>query len=405
MTPATDIRNAAVDESLSLGDALRTVAVNSAYHTSRSLSKWFKRGVRLSCDGFEELPLAALGELAGPPDSAIVAVRLPLEGELAGDVLLVFPEKAAYSLVDILLCAPDGTTREFGELEYSCLQETGNIVASAFTNSLANWLKLQVHPASPLVAHDLALAIIDPLVAAVVGAGDTVLVAKTLFEFDKSALDCRLLLLPSTQSLAIMQRQCESERLRRCALQTIAVNGAFDASRAMSKWLKRGVRLETDGFKRIALHEATHPPSGWEDPVVALRMDLHGQIHGHTLIMMPQKAALEMVDVLMGDEPGTRNDLDDMARSCLQETGNIISGSFMNSWAKWMEIQSEPDPPKLIVDMYEAIFEGVMIEQARLGDEVFMAEADFTADGRSLQWAFFILPTPASLRMIEMAWS
>ncbi|MCH8150495.1 MAG: chemotaxis protein CheC [Planctomycetes bacterium] len=39
-----------------------------------------------------------------------------------------------------------------------------------------------------------------------------------------------------------------------------------------------------------------------------------------------------------------------MARSCLCETANIISTSFANTLAKWLEIETQPAPPELRMD-------------------------------------------------------
>ncbi|MFQ5425220.1 MAG: hypothetical protein ACE5F9_14740 [Phycisphaerae bacterium] len=388
-----------------LAEALRTVAVNSAYNASRALSKWFKRGVRLTSDGFETISLTELSEAAGSPDDPIVAVRMPLEGDVTGDVLLAFPEKVALSLVDILMGQPDGTAKEVTELECSCLQETGNIVASAFTNCLSTWLKLNVVPAAPTVVYDLACAIIQPLLVGQAALGDDALISRTEFELDQNHMDWRLILLPSAESLKTMQCQCETDQVRQNALHTIAINGAFDASRAMSKWLRRGVRLSTEGFVRVPLREAATPQKEQTEPIVALRMDLGNQLHGHALLAIPMSTALELVDILIGNEPGTTKELDDMTRSCLEETGNIISGAFVNSWARWLDIHSEPSAPLLLIDMHEAIFQSVLVEQAKVSDEVFMAKAVFSIDGRWLDWEFYLLPTPSSLRLIETSWS
>jgi chemotaxis protein CheC len=383
-----------------LTDALRTVAINSAYHASRALSKWFKRGVRLTSDGFESIPIAAAAASLGAPDDPVIGVHMRLEGDLSGDVLLVFPEKVALALVDLMLSAPEGTTQTIGELETSCLQETGNIVGSAFTNCLAAWLRLQAIPASPTVIHDLASAVIQPVLVGQASLGDEALMARTEFELDGREMDWMLLLLPSAESLGVMRGRCESDQVRQNALHTIAINGAFNASRAMSKWLRRGVRLGTDGFSRVPLREVCGPETP-QDPVVALHMRLASQLHGHALLVLPMNTAFELVDILLQAEPGTTRAIDDLARSCLQETGNIISSSFVNSWARWLDIHTEPQPPELQVDLLPAILGAMLVEQAMAGDEVFMAKTSFSADGKWLDWDFYLLPTPSSLRLIE----
>lgn len=387
-----------------MAEALRTVAVNSAYHASRALSKWFKRGVRLTSEGFRFVPISELAAAAGEPDEAVAAVHLAVSGEISGNILLAFPEKVALRLIDIMIEAEDGTSTEFGELEQSCLQETGNIVGSAFANSLASWLGVEVTPQAPTFVHDLAAAVIQPLVLSQAANSDEALLADTEFEFDKERLDWRFVLLPSEESLVVMRRQCEGDEVRRHALQTIAINGAFEASRALSKWLRRGVRLSTDGFVRVPLRDAC-PVSQSEESVVALYACLGQQLHGHTLILMRCSTACELVDILCRQDPGTTTELNDLANSCLLETCNIVSSSFINSWSRWLDIHTEPGPPQMIVDMPEAILENLLVEQAMASDEVFMAKTEFSASGRWLEWDFYLLPTPSSLRLIETSCS
>ncbi len=393
-----------VNPNVEMAESLRTVAVNSAYNASRALSKWFKHGVRLTCNGFEHVPITGLVETISDADAAVAAIHLPLTGDINGDILLVIPEKVALSLVDVLIGAPDGTSTQFTELEQSCLAETGNIVASAFANSLASWLNLDLTPMSPCFTHDLAAAAIEPVLVAQAAFSDDALVTKTEFEFDNRHLEWCLMLLPSAEALVTMREHCESDRVQRNGLTTIAVNGAFDASRAMSKWLRTGVRLNTDGFTRVPLHQAC-PKSDGDTPVVALHMALGDQMHGHMLMVLSMETAYELVDILMSAEPGTTTELNDIAASCLQETGNIVGSAFVNSWAKYLDLSTQPGAPRLRVDMPEAVFEAVLVEQAMAGDEVFMAKTEFNIGGRWLEWALYVLPTPSSLRLIEASCS
>lgn len=392
--------SATTDSHVDMADALRTVAVNSAYTASRALSKWFKRGVRLTSDGFESVPISEVAACACGPEEPVIAAHMHLDGDLEGSVLLVFPEKTALSLVDLMIGAPDGTSKVLSELESSCIQETGNIVGSAFTNCLATWLKVECIPASPTVVHDLAIAVIEPLLVEQAAIGDTALMSKTEFELDGHQLDWAFLLLPSADALSVMRRRCESEQVRQNALHTIAINGAFNASRSMSKWLHKGVRLSTEGFEKIALRNICKPENV-DKPVVALHLELGSQLHGHTLMVMSQPTALELVDILSQLEPGTTQSMDELAQSCLQETGNIISSAFINSWAKWLDIHSEPQPPRLHVDMLEAILESMLVEQAKVSDDAFMAKTSFSVDGRWLDWEYYVFPSPSSLRLIE----
>lgn len=383
-----------------LATALRTVAVNGAYDASRALSKWFRRGVRLTSDGFRSVPISQASSIVGEPDEDIVGIHLPLTGELSGDILLTFPKSVALLLVDIMMQQPEGTCTTFGELEQSCLQETGNIVGSAYANSLAKWLKLSAEPNVPVFAYDMASAIVDPLLMEAAATSDEVLIAQTDFLLDGQRLQWEMLLLPSAASLSRMEQRCQDETVRMRALRTIAINGAFNASRAVSKWLKKGVKISTEGFTRVPLAEVS-AQFDQNVPIVAMHFPLGAQLCGHALLAVTQAHARQLVDLLMDQTEGTTTTLGEIEQSALLETGNIVSSSFVNSWSNWLELRVEPGAPSFVVDFPGAVMQSVITEQALAGDEVYLAKTDFVVNDRWLEWVFLLFPAPSAMRLIE----
>ncbi len=387
-------------DSSQLLDALRTVAVNGSYNASRSLSKWFQRGVRLTSEGFQSTPISEIASVLGDPGQPIAAIRMPLAGDIDGAILLVFPEDVGLALVDMLLQQPEGTSTSFGDLEQSSLQETGNIVGTAYANSFAKWLRLSIEPRAPEFAHDMACAIIQPLLMEMVAERDEVFLAMTDFQLDSRKLEWAMLIMPTAESMNTMEKRCHVDLVRQQALRTIAINGAFNASRAMSKWLKRGVKISTEGFSRVGLNEVLSQFDA-EEPVVGLHMPMTDGVHGHALLVVPGKCALKLASLLMGGEGAT--ELGEIERSCLEETGNIISSSFVNSWSTWLDIQLEPASPEYVHDLPEAVIDGVLAEQALVGDDVFLARTEFIVDEQWLEFAFLLIPAPSAMRLIEAA--
>ncbi len=385
-----------------LAEALRTVAVNGSYNASRALSKWFKRGVRLTSDGFTSISMTEASSIIGDPESLIAAILLPLRGDLTGQMLLAFPKDVGLSLVDIMIQAPEGTSKEFEELEQSCLQETGNIVCSAYANSLSSWLGLRIEPAAPTFAFDMACAIVDPLLMDAVVDSDEVLMAMTDFQMDGQKMQWAMLLLPTGDSISKMEERCQIDEVRRHALQTIAVNGAFEASRAMSKWLKRGVKISTDGFTQVEFVNLACQFDEYE-PVVAMHLPLSDAMQGHTLLAIPLKHAKKLASILIGATDDSSEKLSELEMSALAETSNVVASAYLNSWSKWLDIQLEPSSPQMVVDLPGAILQSVLASQASTSDSVFMARTDFMVDDQWLELVFLLLPAPSAMRLIESA--
>ncbi len=401
MTSGMNGHVAGPDGSVGLDEALRAVAVNSAYSASRALSKWLHRGVHLHTEGFVQVPLGDLSSILTDPDAPTAAVEMRIEGTVSGHVLLLLPEATAMRLTDILIGAEAGTTTELGEFEQSALQETGNIVGTSFANCLAQWLNLQVVPGAPQFAYDLACAVMQPLLAEQAAFSDSAWLTQTVFELDSHRLEWCMLLLLDTDSIQRVRKSCDSDQVRQSALHAIVVNSAFSASRAMSKWLKKGVRISTEGFSRVALREAGSVLPH-EERVVVLHMELLNQLHGHLMLVMGMQTAREFVERLMpgcGEEEGEV--LGEMARSCLQETANIVATSFSNCVAKWLNIETEPSSPELCIDMPEAVFDAALSAQAMVSDDVLVSKTSFHIEGSRVDCELFVLPTPSSYRLIE----
>ncbi len=384
----------------SVADALRTVAVNGAFHASRALSKWLKRGVSLTSTGFNEVAFSDAYSVIGDPESVIAAIHLPLSGDVSGHMLLAFPETVALALADVIMQQPIGTSIVLDEIEQSALEETGNIVCSAYANSLAKCMDLRVEPTAPGFACDMACSVIGSLLTDFAASSDSFFVTRTDFQMGDQKLDWRLMLLPSAASLQLMQTQCGGGRVRFNSLRSLAVNGAFDASRAVSKWLKRGVRLASPDIERLPIADVCDLFDE-NEPIAALHVPLGLEAHGHALLAISENNARELVDLVCDQPKGTCTKLDEMERSCLQETGNIIVSSFVNSWAGWLNTPMEIQAPQFIYDLPGAVMDSLLSEQALLSDDVLLARTKFVVADRTVDWLMFVLPSPSTLRLLD----
>lgn len=383
-----------------LVEAFRTVAVNGSYSASRAMSKWLRRGVRLTSDGFHPVPICDAAETIGDPENVIAAIHLPLAGDVTGHMLLTFPVEVARALSDLVMQVPAGTTKELGEIEISCLEETGNIVCSAYANSLAKWLNLHIEPAAPTFACDMVCSVVSPLLTEIAAFHDEVYIAKTEFLLEEQSLEWGLMLLPSQDSLERMQQRCRLDSVREQSMKTIAINGAFTASRAVSKWLKRGVKISTEGFIRQPLGQMSDSFDETE-PIVALHLTLGVPLSGHAMLTIPKTSAMRLLDLLLDRPLGSTNEIGELEQSALEETGNIVASSFVNSWSTWLDVSVEPSVPQYVSDLPGAVLDAVLADQALTSDEVFMTNTHFIVDGRQVEWTFMLIPSDSAMRLIE----
>ena len=111
------------------------------------------------------------------------------------------------------------------------------------------------------------------------------------------------------------------------------------------------------------------------------------------MLIYPIPVAFGLIDILLGEEPGTTDDLGELEYSALQEMGNVTASFFMNSVADNTSIRLMPSPPTVMMDMVGAILDVALIDVMMDRDEMFAMEAIFATKERDIRGMLLVLPT------------
>lgn len=188
---------------------LTAIFERAAEDASRPLSVWLGRPVAMAVSGVDEVELAEASELLGPGDALVAACVMGLSGRLDGRILLVFEDRAGLALADTLLRQPQGTSREWGELERSAADETANIVGCALLNSLSAHLPLPggsapLTPSPPEFRHEFAASLLEFALMEQAVLSDRVVLARTRFTAGGDDLEWSLLFIPGPDALRLL---------------------------------------------------------------------------------------------------------------------------------------------------------------------------------------------------------
>ena len=178
-------------------DALRELANIASGNAATSLSQMLGRPVDLSVPRALALPLADAVEAAGEPDATVTGVALPVEGDIAGAVLLLIDEAGAAALCGLLGVEP-GT--EFGD---SALSEIGNIVGAAYLNAIGSMTGHELLPCPPHASTDMLGAIVATMLAATAGQDDVALLLDS--ELDVEGTPCAISFMLLSEADGIQQ--------------------------------------------------------------------------------------------------------------------------------------------------------------------------------------------------------
>ena len=97
------------------------------------------------------------------------------------------------------------------------------------------------------------------------------------------------------------------------------------------------------------------------------------------MFLLEKESARHLVGKLMG-MAAEGDDFSEMEISALQEVGNIITGSYLNSLSMMTNLKICPTIPALAIDMAGAILSVPAIEFGVIGDRILMIQTRFTDD-------------------------
>jgi chemotaxis protein CheC len=109
--------------------------------------------------------------------------------------------------------------------------------------------------------------------------------------------------------------------------------------------------------------------------IIALQ-DLEQKKSGYLYIMFPEKSAKKIAGDLFGME-----ELDEeMYASTIMEVGNILSSSFCDASADFMNIILLPSPPSFAVDVPTAVVDSVVSQMAKNSNHIILFETSLSSD-------------------------
>jgi len=122
------------------------------------------------------------------PESIVAGIYLPITGDVKGASLLIFPEKIAYALADLLVKRVPGTTHKLTELDKSALKEVGNIICGSFLTVFSNTLKIKIVENVPSFSFDMFGAVVDVIIAGFAKKAEEALVIEVKFVFEHAKI-------------------------------------------------------------------------------------------------------------------------------------------------------------------------------------------------------------------------
>lgn len=199
--------------------------------------------------------------------------------------------------------------------------------------------------------------------------------------------------------MSIAPLQVFDEHLR-SLLEVMLHEGVIDAARGFSKMVGKKLNLSQPQVSLMPLDQLPLLLGGPETEAVGIYLRTHGEIAGQMMLVLSHDKALELVDLILDETPGTTTALGSLERSALAELGNLTGTFFLNALAASTGLSVRPSPPAVMVDMIGAILDVVVATYGGVGPNVLMLHVMFLSDEREAQADFWVIPDPVAIEAL-----
>jgi chemotaxis protein CheC len=175
--------------------------------------------------------------------------------------------------------------------------------------------------------------------------------------------------------------------------------GMGHAATALSQLVGHSVSITVPDALIVDLVDIAPVLGGEELEVAASYVQVVGQARGHLVLVFSVPDAHRLIELMA---PGAGLDLmkDEMARSAVQEIGNILGSSFLRSLSDLTQLSILPTVPAVAVDYAGSIVGYVVSSLYEITEKLVVVRTNFDVGGESVAGHCIFIPEPGSLRVI-----
>ena len=183
-------------------DVLKEIGNIGAAHAATALSQLLEKPIDMMVPKVRIVSFDEIADSVGGAEQVVAAVFFRVTGDAPSSMFFIMELDSVRKLLNRIVGVPDPDGQEYSELELSALNEVGNILAGSYLSSLADFTKLDMHPTVPMLAIDMAGAILGYGLLPYGQYGDQALMIDTMFAEGNEQLKGYFFLLPDMESFA-----------------------------------------------------------------------------------------------------------------------------------------------------------------------------------------------------------
>lgn len=188
-------------------------------------------------------------------------------------------------------------------------------------------------------------------------------------------------------------------------LKEIGNIGAAHAATALSSLLNQKIDMRVPNVRIVSFDEMMELAGGPDNVVATVFLRIEGDVSGSMFFILSLPAATYFIQQMIGvnDFSFDSSSHSELTLSCLQELGNILSGSYLSSLSDFTRLHLYPSVPSLTIDMVGAVISFGLLELSQVSDYAIVIDTVLEKDDHAFEMVnghFFLLPDPDSFEVI-----
>jgi chemotaxis protein CheC len=181
------------------------------------------------------------------------------------------------------------------------------------------------------------------------------------------------------------------------ALRELGNIGAGNAATALSQMMGMTFTITVPQVRIVPISQVPELLGGEENVVAAVYMKVFGDAPAKILLFFDEKSIPPILELMFQQANARAEGLNEREQSALKELGNIIGAAYLNSLAKFLNLQFIPSVPALAVDMVGSIMSDILVELSQRAQHAVFIETEFSGRGKPIKGSFFMVPETDSL--------
>ena len=182
-------------------DVMKEISSIGTSHAATALSKLLQKEIRISIPSVSILGYEETVERLGSIEELVAATLVRMKRDVNGLMLFIFKMDLANAVLEKLIGKTYESFEEMDEMDYSAMEEVGNIIICSYVNAFAQLAGVEIDLSVPSSTVNMLGGIITVPVAEYGYYTDKLMYINAEFIVDGRVLSDGLLMIPDIESL------------------------------------------------------------------------------------------------------------------------------------------------------------------------------------------------------------